>query len=187
MEGAENVAIFSKNIGCFLNLNELEFSDTNAEEMKLRGYTLMNDESNTVRGSSIIAKKAFDVGGKINFCTSRYKDAIQLRLRLLRTAQRNARPFDEITEDGTLIYGRINLSDLFLEPFLSFLKEMELPEESYVVYPERNIVETACGIVEELAAIFKEDDISDFGQIKFWIVERYPFENGFIVGCDPIF
>ena len=159
----------------------------NAEELKKRGYVLSNDESNTVFGSADIAKKAFDVGGKINFCTSRYKDAIQLRLRLLRTAQLNARPFDEITEDGTLIYGRINLSESFLEPFVLFLREMELPDESYMVFPDRNTVETACGILEELAAIFEEDGISEFGKVKFWMIERYPFENGFVVGCDPIF
>jgi len=159
----------------------------NAAELKKRGYVLSNDESNTVLGSADMAKKAFDVGGKINFCTSRYKDAIQLRLRLLRTAQLNARPFDEITEDGTLIYGRINLSESFLDSFVSFLKEMELPEDAYSVSSERNTVETACGIVEELAAIFEEDGISEFGAVKFWIIERYPFENGFVVGCEPIF
>ena len=169
-----------------MNLNELEFSDTNAAELKKRGYVLSDDESNTVLGSAEIAKKAFDVGGKTNFCTSRYKDAIQLRLRLLRTAQLNARPFDEITEDGTLIYGRINLSESSLESFVSFLREMELPDESYMVFPDRNTIETACGIVEELASIFEEDRILEFGKVKFWVIERYPFDNGFIVGCDPI-
>ena len=169
-------------------MNELEFSDTNAEALKKRGYVLKNDESNTVLGSAEIAENAFETGcGKMNFCSSRYKDAVQLRLRLIRTAQKNARPFDEITEDGTLIYGRIDVAEPYLNAFAAFLEELELPKEAYAVNAEKLTVETAAGIAEELAAILNEEENSDFGSIKFWIIERYPFENGFLVGCDRIF
>ena len=169
-----------------MNLNELEFSDTNAEELKKRGYVLLDDESNTVRGSAAVAGKAFDVGGKTNFCSSRYKDAVQLRLRLLRTARSTARDFDEITEDGTIMYGRINVPAEFLMPFAAFLEETELPETAYFINPDKNTVETACGIAEELAAIFSEENIGEFGAVQFWIIERYPFENGFLISCDRI-
>ena len=176
-------------------MNELEFSDTNAEALKKRGYVLKNDESNTVLGSAEIAENAFETGcqkagdgcGKMNFCSSRYKDAVQLRLRLIRTAQKNARPFDEITEDGTIIYGRIDVAEPYLDAFAAFLEELELPKEAYAVNAEKQTVETAAGIAEELAAILNEEENSDFGSIKFWIIERYPFENGFLVGCDRIF
>ena len=211
MEGAEHVAEFVRDLGCFLNLNELEFSDTNAEALKARGYVLRDDESNTVLGSAEVAENAIKIGrggsnkcgsvgncsnddssgqsscGKMNFCSSRYKDAVQLRLRLIRTAQKNARPFDEITEDGTVIYGKIDVDESYLDAFAAFLEELELPEESYAVNADKNTVETAAGIAEELAAILSEDCISDFGSVKFWIIERYPFENGFLVGCDRIF
>ncbi|MCL2550139.1 MAG: hypothetical protein FWE78_04340 [Methanimicrococcus sp.] len=187
MEGASDVAVFTKRAGCFLNLNELEFSDTNAEELKKRGFVLADDESNSVLGSAAVAKAAFDAGGKTNFCSSRYKDAIQLRLRFLRTAQSTAREFDEITEDGTVMYGQIDVPAGFLEPFTSFLIEMELPQKAFFVNPEKNTVETACGIAEELAVIFAEGDMEDFGKVKIRIIERYPFENGFIVGSEQIF
>ena len=187
MEGAVDVAVSAKKIGCFLNLNELEFSDTNAEELKKRGYVLADDESNTVLGSAAVAKTAFDAGGKTNFCSSRYKDAIQLRLRLLRTAQSTAREFDEITADGTVMYGQIDVPAGFLEQFATFLIEMELPKISFSVNPKNNTIETACGIAEELAAIFTEEEMEDFGKVQIRIIERYPFENGFVVGSEQIF
>ena len=168
-------------------MNELEFSDTNAEELKKRGYVLADDESNTVLGSAAVAKAAFDVGGKTNFCSSRYKDAIQLRLRLLRTAQSTARAFDEITTDGTVMYGQIDVSAEFLEPFAAFLIEMELPENSFFVNRKKSTIETACGIAEELSVIFSEDETEEFGKVKIRIIERYPFENGFVVGSEQIF
>ena len=152
-----------------------------------RGYVLSDDESNTVKGSAEIAKKAFDAGGKINFCSSRYKDAVQLRLRLLRTARQNARPFDEITADGTIAYGKIKLEKQYLKAFVSFLEQMELPADAYAVDADKNTVETACGIAEELAAIFIEEDTKDFGNVKIEIIERYPFGNGFIVDLGQIY
>lgn len=176
-------------------MNELEFSETNAEEMKKRGYVLIDDESNTVLGSAETARKAFDAFDlcdsengecKMNFCSSRYKDAVQLRLRLLRTARQNARDFDEITEDGTIIFGRIKVPAEFLESFDVFLKENELPEESYAVDADRNTIETACGIAEELATIFEEEN-PNFGQIQIWIIEQYPFTGGFVVGSERIY
>ena len=187
IEGAEKVAAFVKKQGCFLNLNELEFSETNTEALFKRGYVLSDDESNTVKGSAEIAKKAFDVGGKINFCSSRYKDAVQLRLRFLRTAQQNARAFDEITTDGTIAFGKIKLEKQYLLPFVSFLEQMELPADAYFVDEDKNAIETACGIAEELASIFMEEETKDFGKIKIEIVERYPFENGFVVDCLEIY
>ncbi|MDR0768272.1 MAG: hypothetical protein LBE57_07640 [Methanosarcinales archaeon] len=169
----------------------MEFSDTNAEALKRRGYVLKNDESNTVLGSAEIAKHAFDAGcsaggAKMNFCSSRFKDAIQLRLRLLRTAQQFARPFDEITEDGTIIFGRVKVPDAFLNEVIAFLQENELPEEAYSVDSEKNTIETASGIVEELAVIFDEDGI-DFENVQLWIIEQYPFVGGFVVGSERIF
>ena len=191
LAGVESVLEFTKKAGCFLNLNELEFSDTNAAALKERGYVLKSDESNTVLGSAEIAKHAFEIGcsdggALLNFCSSRFKDAIQLRLRLLRTAQQFARPFDEITKDGTIIFGRIKAPAAFLNEAVAFLQENGLPKEAYFVDSEENIIETTSGIVEELAVIFNENK-ADFENIQLWIIEQYPFVGGFVVGSERIF
>lgn len=191
LEGADSVAAYAAKNGFFLNLNELEFSDTNAEALKKRGCTLKDDESNTVLGSAQIAQKAFDgcageKNARIHFCSSRYKDAVQLRLRLLRTARQTARPFDEITEDGTIIYGRIRSEAHLTESVVAFLKANELPEESYAVAESGDIIETAVGIVEELAILFNEEKPT-FGNIQLWVIEQYPLENGFVVGSERLY
>lgn len=161
--------------------------------MKKRGYVLIDNESNTARGSAEIAEKAFVTGGaadsggaRVNFCSSRYKDAVQLRLRLLRTARQYARPFDEITEDGTILFGRIEIPETSADRLILFLKENELPEEAYAVGGSKNRIETAAGIAEELAAIFEEEG-TDFEKIRIWIIEQYPFEGGFVVGSERIY
>jgi len=110
-----------------------------------------------------------------------------LRLRFLRTAQQNARAFDEITTDGTIVYGKIKIENKHLSLFVSFLEQMDLPKDAYAVDEDKNTIETACGIAEELASIFMEEKTQDFGKIKIELIERYPFENGFIVDCFPIY
>ncbi|MDV0446536.1 hypothetical protein MsAg5_03810 [Methanosarcinaceae archaeon Ag5] len=193
LPGAVDVAVFAKSVDCFLNLNELEFSENNADAMKEHGFSLIDNESNAVSGSREIARQAFDVGGKVNFCSSRYKDAVQLRLRLIRTASQNARAFDEITSDGTVIYGKIKVQNEFLNDFVALLNDFEIPDEAYEIIEsdgdadDYSVVETAIGIAEELAEIFREDSITDFGDIQFWAFERYPFTNGFVVESSRIY
>ncbi|GAD53948.1 hypotheical conserved protein [Halarchaeum acidiphilum MH1-52-1] len=43
---------------------------------------------------------------KVYFCTSVFKDAAQHRSRLKRMAENVQRDFDEVTDDGTLVYGK---------------------------------------------------------------------------------
>lgn len=184
------VADFVKRVGGFLNLNELEFSDTNATELKKRGYVLKDNESNTVKGSAEIAKKVFDgfdCQTRLNFCSSRYKDAVQLRLRLLRTAQSYARPFDEITPDGTILFGKIKVKAQEIDFITELFEKYELPEESYFVNVEKNIIETAAGIAEELSMIFNEEEFEEPKDIQIWIIEQYPFTDGFVVDSERIY
>jgi len=88
----------------FLNINELEWGGINADEMRSRGYTPADGLHNAVKGSR---RWAGDLPHreKVYWCSSRSKDAVQLRERLKRIAARTARPFDEVTGDGTILYG----------------------------------------------------------------------------------
>ncbi len=88
----------------FLNLNELEWGEISAEEMRRRGLRLADDLHNAVQHSSRWAQPLRH-HKKVHFCPSRFKDSVQLRERLKRIAHNTARPFDEITEDGTIMYG----------------------------------------------------------------------------------
>ncbi len=92
----------------FLNLNKLEFSETNREKMNRRGYDTRNGIS--AIGSASFARKMvkkYSTKVPINFCSSNFKDGVQLRKRLLRTAKNVAKSYESVTVDGTIIRGVI--------------------------------------------------------------------------------
>ncbi len=94
----------------FLNLNELEFSETNGEALSRRGF----DTLDGIRaiGSEELAMKIVDGYGEripINFCSAGFKDGVQLRKRLLRTAHNIAKRYERVTADGTIVRGVVEL------------------------------------------------------------------------------
>ncbi|MDP2216920.1 MAG: radical SAM protein [Methanolobus sp.] len=181
IEGIDKVALFAREMDCFLNMNELEFSDSNARDMKLKGFVLEGDISNAVAGSMELTRRIFseDNTGKVHFCSSTYKDAVQLRERLLRVARNTARAFDDTTEDGTVVYGQIICKDaMAAQKVTELLIEQEIPPE--MVETNEVSVETAWWILEDVAEMVRE--ITN----NMSIVERYPFENGLVVERIPL-
>jgi pyruvate formate-lyase activating enzyme-like uncharacterized protein len=88
----------------FLNINELEWGESNAYEMRGRGYELADELHNAIEGSLGWADELCR-HEKVHWCSSAFKDSVQLRERLKRIAENTARSFDEITPDGTIVYG----------------------------------------------------------------------------------
>lgn len=179
IEGADKMALFAESNGCFLNLNELEFSDTNTDAMKAKGYTLRDDVSNAVIGSEGYAAEIAQNCELIHFCSSSYKDAVQLRNRLIRIAENTARPFDEISEDGTIFYGHI---------------ECAASDDIKIVNNELLQMEVAPDMMESAAdgidiAWWILDDIAESIRTpirKLYILERYPLKDGLIVEKIPL-
>jgi uncharacterized protein len=92
----------------FVNLNELEFSETNETKMGERGYRTDPRNGWGVRGSRAVAERVvreMRLSVPVHYCSSRFKDGVQLRQRLLRRAERTAPTFAERTEDGTVLLG----------------------------------------------------------------------------------
>jgi uncharacterized protein len=92
----------------FVNLNELEFSETNEAKMRDRGYRVDPHNGWGVRGSRAVAERVvrdLSLSVPVHYCSSRFKDGVQLRQRLLRRAERTAPPFAPRTEDGTVVLG----------------------------------------------------------------------------------
>jgi hypothetical protein len=154
----------------FLNLNELEFSETNASELEKRGYVPENDISMAVFESRDFAGSV--KGKKIHFCSSVFKDAVQLRERFKRIAKRSARDFDEITDDGTLVYGVIEGDGQYI------LKDAGVTEDMFAV--REGSVETAWWIVSDLADELKKKCLN------VYVIERYPMKNGMVVEKTPL-
>jgi pyruvate formate-lyase activating enzyme-like uncharacterized protein len=159
-----------KEVDGFLNLNELEFSETNFSQLKTRGYATVDDTSSAALGSMEVAE-ALDYD-KMHFCSSRFKDAVQLRERFKRIAKISARYFDEITDDGTLVYGVLEGSCAGL------LKEVGVQDEMYTILDDT--VEIAWWIAEDLAGELKKIGC------KVSVIERYPMKNGMIAERTPL-
>ncbi len=181
IEGIEKVADFARETDCFLNLNELEFSDANARALKLKGFVLESDISNAVAGSMELARNMASGTelNRIHFCSSTYKDAVQLRERLLRIARNTARAFDDVTEEGTVIYGQLLCKDASAaQKMTELLIEHGVPREMLGI--KDCSVETAWWILEDIAETVREN------ASELSIIERYPFENGFVVEKMPL-
>jgi pyruvate formate-lyase activating enzyme-like uncharacterized protein len=158
-------------LGCaFLNLNELEFSETNWKELRKHGFDVKNDISAGVAGSEEVAVKlvehaderSFDMG--VHYCSASFKDAIQLRKRILRRAKNTRRPLDVVTDEGMFIRGVIETHEpdiLIKELKQKFKISPKLIEHDHA----KSRIQVAAWILDEIAGEIEED---------CYIVEEYP-------------
>ena len=92
----------------FVNLNELEFSETNANQLVDHTYRVDPVNGWGVYGSRAVAERVVResrLSVPLHYCSSRFKDGVQLRARLRRRAERTAPSFAVKTRDGTVIFG----------------------------------------------------------------------------------
>jgi len=122
----------------FVNINELEFSSTNTEQLQNRGYEHKSDISSAVKGSEELALKLLDMDFDVDlhYCSLAFKDGVQLTNRIKRRAENVARESDVVTEEGTLIRGVIETEDS--EKLCQELRDEYDIEEDMVWYDERD-------------------------------------------------
>lgn len=151
----------------FMNINELEWGETNATGMRERGFELEDDIHNAILGSGDWAAAICD-DEKVHWCSSSFKDSVQLRERLKRIAVNTARDIDEVTPDGTVIYG-------VCEPNGDPDQVRSCFEEGTYLWCEDHF-EVVWWMLAELAPTLDG---------KCSIVERYP-NRGMIVEVTPL-
>jgi pyruvate formate-lyase activating enzyme-like uncharacterized protein len=156
----------------FLNINELEWGETNAYQMRERGYELADALHNAIDGAKSWAEELCR-HEKVHWCSSGFKDSVQLRERLKRIAQNTARPFDEITDDGTIVYGVLEPEPEESDAAIRFCRE-HLEPDSFAV----------CGTTVEMAWWLLEEHAGGMSGKKY-VVERYP-NRGMVVEMTPI-
>ncbi len=154
----------------FLNINELEVSETNYERIKDLGYDV---DGYVVVGSLETALRAMrKIDFNVHLCTASYKDSVQLRNRLIRTAINVAKDYEYVSEDGLLVKGVIYARGDKIE-YLKKLRELLIKKfgiEENMIYvdEEKKRIETSVDIIETLARAFKRRNL------EFYIVEEYP-------------
>ena len=159
----------------FLNLNELEITVGNHDNMELRGFNLTNEMAAGVDGSAELARtirkqvtlanlglgeemqEREPYGYSVKFCTSTYKDAGQLRRRFMRRGETSIAPHEQLTDDGTVVFGAIYCGEDEAEDYISELVEIcDVPAQFLHHDPVNNRIEIplllAEGIADEIEA-----------------------------------
>ena len=120
----------------FLNLNELEISDTNVSQLYEKGFVAKDDVSYAVKGSQEMAfgllDYCLDTPLNVHYCTVSLKDTVQLPKRIARRAKNVKKQFDIITKENTLIRGAVYV----LEPSFGYndkIRNMPPAEKSKLI------------------------------------------------------
>jgi hypothetical protein len=168
-------------------LNELEYSETNTKELNRRSYTVKADISAAVLGSEETAKEVVsrcareDLALGVHYCSSSFKDGIQLRNRLKRRAENISREFDVITEEGTLLKGVISSKKLPLKHIYNLLTDEYNIKENYIeINHDKNRVEMALWILEKIALNLRKK------KMDCYMVEEYPTADALEVERAPL-
>lgn len=162
----------------FVNLNELEFSETNWRALRRVGYDVKTDISSAVMGSEELALKLLrsEVSVPLHYCSSAFKDGVQLRRRIARRGRNVRKPHEVLTEDGTLLKGVIE-TDSIAATTAWLLKKYDIPGKLVWSDREKDRLEIAPWVLEEIAAELP---------YASYIVEEYPTADRLEVERTPL-
>ncbi|HTT16288.1 MAG TPA: radical SAM protein [Thermoplasmata archaeon] len=166
----------------FVNLNELEFSETNEQNLVDRGYRSDGSNGWGVDGSRATAERLvreMRLSVPLHYCSSRFKDGVQLRQRLLRRADRTAPAFADRTSDGTIVLGIVEAADQadLGRWAVRVARKLGARRGTYRVDPVRRRVELAPARLRRLA---------DRLRAPAFEVERYPTADALEVEREPL-
>lgn len=171
----------------WVNLNELEFSESNSERFNTIGYRVKNDISAAVLGSQETAYRILDKASiqdfniGVHYCSCSFKDGIQLKNRIKRRACNIAKKFEVITDDGTLVKGIIPVDKHKHKDLLSNLINVYNISKDNLFYNEKKQrIETAAWILEKITPMLMR------GKNKCYIIEEYPTADAIEVERIPL-
>ena len=171
----------------FINLNEMEFTTLNAQQLRERGYELEIDSIASVQKSEdeaieLIEWAAAHTSLNIHFCPLSLKDGTQLRNRFKRRAQSIAKPFERISKEGLLVKAIITTSpDVNLTDLQNVLIEKyRIQADQIRVNETKNRIETSTRLARRLASRLKAQGLT------VGIIEEYPIASRFQVSYSPL-
>lgn len=177
----------SENCIKWINLNELEFSETNADILNKKGFKIIDDISSAVKGSNetanIIIEKVIDKNLEIgvHFCSSSFKDGIQLKNRLIRRASNIATPYDIITKEGTILKGIAISNNYSIEKLYSiFIDRFNVKKKYININSKLERIEIAIWLLIKISNLLKDE------KIECYIVEEYPTADRLEVERIPL-
>ena len=156
----------------FINLNELEITVGNIDNMELRGFNLSTEITAGAAGSAelahilrnrviaaanglpdpIDAETRDPYGYHLKFCTAVYKDAGQLRRRFQRRGEATIAPHETLTEDSTLMFGAVYATENDQELWIEEIAEQtDLPHRFMLWDSDNQRIELPLVVAESIA------------------------------------
>jgi len=172
----------------WINLNELEFSEQNEQALYERGFTPKNDASSAVFQSQEDAYKIINkivndsISIGVHYCSSSFKDGIQLTNRLKRRAESIANHLDIITDEGTMLKAIIyvkkphNISHTIKNLHTLY----HLSKQDYTINEERQIIQVSLSFLKKYADRFSKESYDCY------ISEQYPTADNLEVERIPL-
>ena len=142
----------------FLNLNELEITVGNYDNMEVRGFNLSSEITAGAEGSGELARELHakvtpEYGFMVKYCTASYKDSGQLRRRFLRRGEHTISPHEQLTEDGTIVFGAIWCSTDDAHGWIEEIQDQTGIPEQFIFHDESmDRLEIPLMLAEEIAA-----------------------------------
>lgn len=173
----------------FLNMNELEFSESNASSLLMRGMKVKEGSSSAAQGSEeealqLLKWASGNISLSVHYCSSKAKNIAQVRRRLLRMAKNVAKPYEEVSKEGLLAKGVLYYEEAGLEKLykLSHIlsKKYGVPSNLIYVNEGKMRIETSMDIVERLASKTAE------AKLRFGVVKEYPTFDRLEVSFKPL-
>jgi len=173
----------------FINLNEMEFTESNEEELRRRGFKLKKDSYIAVEGSEELATEILKWSScnteeiTVHYCSVTYKDKVQTRKRLLRKAQETAKPYEEITKEGLLKHVVLKIpKNLWHKGVEHKILLTKLPLD--IVYGEEEVqVLLPLHVLQHITNELYSSGIKHF---KAYIIEKYPTRNNIVKNITPL-
>ena len=162
----------------FLNVNELEITVGNHDNMELRGFNLSTEITAGASGSSEIALSMRDrvqaaergdpdpvdgtirepYGFHLKFCTAVYKDSGQMRRRFLRRGEATIAPHEILTDDGTLVFGAVDSAEESMEEWMDEITRVTGLPRRFLLWDDKSKriempLSVAEAIAEEVSAL----------------------------------
>ena len=199
-EKLKQIAMRAEDIGLsFLNMNELEASETNFENLKAQGMRLTDLGSASIEGSAEVAREVIDWATKnlsrlsVHFCSASYKDGVQMRNRLERRLQQTIREFEERDEDDSLLVLGIiravhgsELDEDQLQIIHQILHhQLGIPTDMLNIDTIRMRIEIAPWILDENADAVKTS-LEDIGPLEIGIAYEYPSWDRLQTMFEPV-
>lgn len=200
LEKLQRIALRAEDLGVsFMNLNELEASETNFEHLKSRGMRLTDLASASIEGSAEVAREILEWATKnlstlsIHFCSASYKDGVQLRNRLERRLEQTMREFEERdADDSLLVLGIIRavhgfrLDEEQLQIIHRILHhQLGVPLDMMNIDKMRMRIELAPWILDEIPDDLKMN-LKGIGSLEIGIAYEYPSWDRLQTMFEPI-